>query len=61
MTPALLIARDCIICRVNVWIAPVEYVFDIIESELARRGVARGETDRLTHRAGAESTGAMTC
>jgi hypothetical protein len=51
MTPALLIARDCIIYWVNFWIAPVEYVFDMIESELARRGVAPDRSDRLTHTA----------
>ncbi|WFU74914.1 hypothetical protein [Bradyrhizobium sp. CB2312] len=51
MTPALLIARDCIIYWVNIWIAPVECVFDVIESELARRGVAPDEIDRLTHAA----------
>jgi hypothetical protein len=39
MTPALLFTRDCIIYSVNVWLLPVEYVFNIIESELARRGV----------------------
>jgi len=48
MTPALLIARDCIIYWVNIWIAPVECVFDVIESELARRGVTPEEADRLT-------------
>jgi hypothetical protein len=48
MTPALLIARNCIIYWVNVWIAPVECVFDVIESELARRGVAPDAVDRLT-------------
>ncbi|MBB4371765.1 hypothetical protein GGD63_004566 [Bradyrhizobium sp. cir1] len=51
MTPALLIARNCIIYWVNVWIAPVECVFDVIESELARRGVAADEVDRLAHTA----------
>ncbi|WGD54632.1 hypothetical protein QA641_12370 [Bradyrhizobium sp. CB1650] len=51
MTPALLIARDCIIYWVNVWIAPVECVFDVIESELARRGVAPEEFDRLSQAA----------
>jgi hypothetical protein len=51
MTPALLIARDCIIYWVNVWTAPVECVFDVIESELARRGIALDEIDRLTHTA----------
>ena len=39
MTSALLLARDCIICWVNVWLAPVECAFDMIESELVRRGV----------------------
>ena len=39
MTPVLLLARDCIILWVNVRLAPVEYAFDIIESELDRRGV----------------------
>jgi hypothetical protein len=39
MTPALLIARYCIIYWVNVWIAPAECMFDIIEQELERRGV----------------------
>lgn len=39
MTPVLLLARDCIIYSVNMWLLPVECVFDIIESELARRGV----------------------
>jgi hypothetical protein len=39
VTPALLLARDCIIWWVHVWLAPVEYAFDTIESELERRGV----------------------
>jgi hypothetical protein len=39
MTPALLLSRDCIIYWVNVWLAPVECAFDMIESELVRRGV----------------------
>jgi hypothetical protein len=39
MTPALLLARDCIIYWVNVWLAPVGCAFDMIESELVRRGV----------------------
>lgn len=39
MTTALLLARGGIIYWVNVWLAPVECVFDMIESELARRGV----------------------
>jgi hypothetical protein len=40
MTSDLLLARDCIICWVAVWLAPVESIFDMIESELVRRGVA---------------------
>ena len=51
MIPALLIARDCIIYWVNVWIAPVECVFNVIESELARRGVAPEQIDNLTRTA----------
>ncbi|MBR0825700.1 hypothetical protein JQ596_09130 [Bradyrhizobium manausense] len=39
MTSALLFTRDCIIYWVNVWLAPVECAFDMIESELVRRGV----------------------
>jgi hypothetical protein len=39
VTPALLFARDCIIYWVNVWLLPVEYAFDMIESELERRGI----------------------
>ncbi len=39
MTSDLLLARDCIICWVTVWLAPVECMFDMIESELIRRGV----------------------
>ena len=39
MTPALLLARDCIIYSVNVWLVPVECAFNMIESELVRRGV----------------------
>ena len=39
MTSALILARDGIICSVNVWIAPVECAFNMIESELMRRGV----------------------
>ena len=38
MTSALL-ARDCIISSVNVWLDPVECAFNLIESELVRRGV----------------------
>ena len=39
MTSALLLARDCIIYSVNVWLVPVECAFNMIESELVRRGV----------------------
>jgi hypothetical protein len=39
MTPTLLLVRDCIIYSVNVWLVPVECAFNMIESELARRGV----------------------
>jgi hypothetical protein len=39
MTSALLLARDCIIYSVNVWLVPVECAFNIIESELVRRDV----------------------
>jgi hypothetical protein len=39
MTPALLIARGLIVHWVTLWLAPVEYAFDVIESELERRGV----------------------
>jgi hypothetical protein len=34
MTPALLFARVLIIHCVTLWLAPVEYAFDMIESEL---------------------------
>ena len=37
MTSALLLARDCIVYSVNVWLVPVECAFNMIESELARR------------------------
>lgn len=46
MTRALLLARCGIIYWVNVWLAPVECVFDMIESELARRGVEFEAADR---------------
>ena len=46
MTPALLLARDCIIYWVKVWLAPVECAFDTIESELVRRGVDLEAVDR---------------
>ncbi|MBR1156925.1 hypothetical protein [Bradyrhizobium sp. JYMT SZCCT0428] len=39
MTSALLLARDCIIYSVNVWLVPVELAFNLIESELVRRGI----------------------
>jgi hypothetical protein len=48
MMPAPLIARHVIIYWVNVWIAPVECVFDMIEPEPARRGVALEEAEHLT-------------
>ncbi len=51
MTPVLLIARDCIIYWANVWIAPVGCVFDVIESELARSGIAPDELAPLMHAA----------
>jgi hypothetical protein len=47
MTPLLLLSRDCIICWVTVWLAPVECVFDLIESELERRGIALEHTDQV--------------
>jgi hypothetical protein len=39
MIPSLLFAREFTIRWVNFWIAPVEHAFDMIESELQRRGV----------------------
>jgi hypothetical protein len=39
MTSALLLARDCIINSVKVWLVPIECTFNVIESELVRRGV----------------------
>ncbi|SIO37416.1 hypothetical protein SAMN05443247_04563 [Bradyrhizobium erythrophlei] len=39
MTSALLLARNCIIYSVNVWLVPVECAFNIIQSEFVRRGV----------------------
>ncbi len=45
MTPLLLLSRNCIICSVNVWLAPVEWVFDLIEAELERRGIALQRAD----------------
>jgi len=38
MMPPLLLARDLIICWVNVSLVPVEFTFDMIEAELQRRG-----------------------
>ena len=38
MTQALLFARDFIIYWLNVALAPVEFAYDMIESELQRRG-----------------------
>jgi hypothetical protein len=45
MTPALLLVRNSIIYWVNVWVTPIEFVFDMIESELGRRGVAPEVSD----------------
>ena len=50
MTSALLLARDCIIYSVNVWLVPVECAFNMIESELVRRGVQLYPT-RIAHSA----------
>lgn len=44
MTPGLLIARGLIVHWVTLWLAPVEYAFDMIESELERRGVDLQQT-----------------
>ena len=51
MTTALLLARDCIIYSVNVWVAPVECAFDMIEAELVRRGVDLEAVEQPTTRA----------
>ena len=51
MTPALLLVRDCIIYSVNVWLIPVECAFNIIESELVRRGVQLYPAEQRTVRA----------
>ena len=59
MTPALLIARDCSIYWLNVWIAPVECVFDVIETELARRDGPAKSTASRTRRE--TTTGVLTC
>jgi len=39
MTQALLLARDFIIYWLNVSLVPVEFAYDMIESELQRRRV----------------------
>jgi hypothetical protein len=46
MTPALLLARDIIICWVKVSLVPVEFTFDMIEAELQRRGIDAGAASR---------------
>ena len=51
MTPTLFLARDCIIWWVNVWLVPVEYAFNTIESELERRGVQLYPAEHPTVRA----------
>lgn len=38
MRPILLLARDCITYWMNVWVAPVEWAYDLIESELESEG-----------------------
>ncbi len=50
MTPLLLLSRNCIICSVNVWLAPVEWVFDLIEAELERRGITLQRADDVRRR-----------
>jgi hypothetical protein len=45
MTPALLVARSLIVHCFTLWLATAEYAFDMIESELDRRGVDLQETD----------------
>jgi hypothetical protein len=42
MTPALLLARDLIICWVRVSLVPFELTFGLIEAELQRRGLDLG-------------------
>jgi len=42
LTPALLLARDLIICWVRVSLVPVELTFGLIEAELQRRGLDLG-------------------
>lgn len=39
MTAILLFARRAIIQSVTFWVTPFEFVFDVIEAELHRRGV----------------------
>jgi hypothetical protein len=56
MTPGLLLARDCIICWVTVWLAPVVSIFDMIESELVRRGVALEGIESPSPPAGVDRT-----
>jgi hypothetical protein len=51
MTPALLIARNLIVHWVTLWLAPVEYAYDMIGSELERRGVDLQETDSPSYKA----------
>jgi hypothetical protein len=50
MTTTLLLARDCIIFGVNLWLVPVECVFDMIEAELARRGIALDQAEHAAAR-----------
>ena len=50
MTATLLLARDCIIYGVHLWLAPVECVFDMIEAELVSRGIALDEVDHAAGR-----------
>lgn len=50
MTATLLLARDCIIYGVHPLLAPVECVFDIIEAEVFRRGIALDEVDHAAGR-----------
>ena len=50
MTSALLLVR-IIIYSVNVWLIPVECAFNIIKSELVRRGVQLYPAEQRTVRA----------
>ena len=45
MTTTLLVARDCIVYGVRLWLAPVERVFDMIEAKLVSRGIALDEVN----------------